>query len=292
MINKGFSYIGIFFLFTLSLLPFQILYILADLLYYPLYYIFGYRKDVVRENLINSFPEKTIREVIDIEKKYYKYLTTLIIEVIKMSTVSEKEISKRVNFKNLELLKAYLDRGESILGSSGHYGNWEWGMIVFGLKIKQPKYVIYKPLRNILFDNWFRDIRSKLGNTLIAMRQTLRVISSTKNETNIFLFASDQTPLKEESHYWINFLNQPTAVLMGLEKIAIQTKRPVFYFKTRIIKRGYYEVDCVPLCLNPERSVAHEITDLNFKFLEDMIIKEPEYWLWSHRRWKHKPVSV
>jgi KDO2-lipid IV(A) lauroyltransferase len=290
MINKGFSYIGIIFLFILSVLPFSIIYFLAYLLYYPLYYLFRYRRPVVRGNLLNSFPEKTLSEIVKIEKDFYRYLITLILEIIKMSTISEFEIKKRVKFINTELLQSYLDQGQSVLGSSGHYGNWEWGMIRFGILIKQPKYVIYKPLRNRTFDKWFFDMRSKFGNTLIAMRQTLRTLANTKDKPTVFLFASDQTPLKEESHYWIDFLNQPTAVLLGLEKIALQTNRPVFYFKTRVVKRGYYEIDCVPLCLNPAQSVEHEITDKNFKFLEDLINNQPAYWLWSHRRWKHKPI--
>jgi KDO2-lipid IV(A) lauroyltransferase len=291
MINKGFSYIGIFFLFILSVLPFPMLYLLAYLLYYPLYYLFGYRRKIVRENLLNSFPEKKLSEIIKIEKDFYKYLITLILEIIKMSSISEPEIKKRVKFINTELLQSYLDQGQSVLGSSGHYGNWEWGMIRFGLLIKEPKYVIYKPLSNLSFDKWFLDMRSRFGNTLVSMRQTLRMLAGTKNMVTVFLFASDQTPLKEESNYWINFLNQPTAVLLGLEKIALQTNRPVFYFKTKIIKRGYYEIDCVPLCLNPAQSIDHEITDLNFKFLEDLIKDQPAYWLWSHRRWKHKPIE-
>jgi KDO2-lipid IV(A) lauroyltransferase len=121
------------------------------------------------------------------------------------------------------------------------------------------------------------------------MRQTLRALTESKDRSTIFCFASDQTPLREESTYWVNFLNQPTAILLGLEKIAKRTNRPVFYMRVRVLKRGYYEVECVPLCLNPADYELHEITNLHVQLLEEIIKEEPAYWLWSHRRWKHKP---
>ncbi len=286
MIKKGFSYISIFFLYLISLLPLVLLHFFARLMYYPLYYLFGYRRKVVRDNLLKSFPEKELKEMIKIEKTFYKYLTDLIVEIIKMYTISEKELLKRVKFKNLNRVEAYFNKGESVLACTGHYGNWELCMLALGASLSAPAYVIYKPLNNNIFEDWFRKIRTRFGNRFVAMRQTLRMVVATKDTPTMFCFASDQTPTREETQYTLAFLNQPTAVLLGLEKIAIQTNRPIFYFDVISVKRGYYEVDCLPLCLVPAATEGHEITDLLFKFLAKTIQKEPAYWLWSHRRWK------
>lgn len=286
MIKKGFSHIGIFFLYVLSLLPLAILLFFARLLYYPLYYIIGYRKKVVRENLEKSFPEKSKAEIIQIEKTFYKYFADLVFEIIKMSTISKKELLSRVKFTNLELIEAYFKKGESVLACTGHYGNWELCMLALGANLSAPEYVIYKPLSNKVFEDWFLKMRSQFGNVFIPMRQTLRAVIATKDSPTMFCFASDQTPTREEAQYALHFLNQSTAVLLGLEKIALQTNRPVFYFDVISVKRGYYEVNCVPLCLTPKATTQHEITDLLFKALEKRINQSPPFWLWSHRRWK------
>lgn len=286
MIKKGFSHISIFFLCVLSLLPLSLLLCFARLLYYPLYYIIGYRKKVVRGNLQKSFPEKELNEIIKIEKTFFKYLADLVFEIIKLNTISEKELRKRVKFNNLEQIEAYFSKGESVLACTGHYGNWELCMLALGISTSATEYVIYKPINNKIFENWFQKMRTRYGNVFVAMRQTLRVIIATKDQATMFCFASDQTPVKDEVQYELHFLNQPTAVLLGLEKIALQTNRPIFYFDVACIKRGYYEVNIVPLCLDPKATQGHEITDLLFSFLAKTINKEPAYWLWSHRRWK------
>lgn len=286
MIKKGFSHISILFLYVLSLLPLSILHILARLFYYPLYYIIGYRKKVVRENLEKSFPEKNRKEIILIEKTFYKYFADLVFEIIKLSTISKAELLKRVKFKNLEQIESYFSKGESVLACTGHYGNWELCMLALGVNLSAPEYVIYKPLSNKVFENWFLNFRTRFGNIFVVMRQTLRMVIATKDTPSMFCFASDQTPTRDEVQYTLHFLNQPTAVLLGLEKIALQTNRPIFYFDVMSVKRGYYEVDCLPLCLEPKTTAEHEITHLLFKFLENRITISPAFWLWSHRRWK------
>ncbi|MFD0941307.1 lysophospholipid acyltransferase family protein [Pedobacter boryungensis] len=287
MIKKGFSHIGIFFLSILSLLPLPVLYFFARLLYYPLYYIIGYRKAVVRGNLVKSFPEKNREEIINIEKTFYKYLADLIFEIVKMGSISKKELRKRVKFHNLEAIETYFKKGESVLACTGHYCNWELSMLALGDAASATEYVIYKPINNEVFENWFNKIRTRFGNVFVAMRQTLRAIIATKDTPTMFCFASDQTPVKHETQYVLEFLNQRTAVLLGLEKIALQTNRPIFYFEVKRVKRGYYEVEVMPLCLNPKETQGHEITDLLFEFLEKTIKHEPAFWLWSHRRWKY-----
>jgi len=292
MIKKGFSYIGIYFLYGLALLPLPILYVFSFIIYYILYYTSGYRRKVVRENLLNSFPHKELSEIIAIEKEYYKYLCNLIVEIIKMPLISKKELSKRFKFNNLHLIQDRLLKGESVIACSAHYGNWEWGMLAFGLNLAKTKYVIYKPLNNKVFDVWFYNMRARFGNTPVAMKQTLRTVAGSRKTTSVFCFASDQTPIKEPTSHWLTFLHQPTAVFSGPEKIAVQTNRPVYYLRVTVIKRGYYEVDCIPIIEHPKEAAEHEITAAQFKILEDHINAKPQYWLWSHRRWKHKPEVI
>ncbi|WP_169502565.1 lysophospholipid acyltransferase family protein [Pedobacter sp. SG918] len=291
MIKKGISHLGIFFLGVLSLFPLSVLYILADGAYLLLYFVFGYRRKVVRENLLNALPDKSLNEIILIEKRFYRYLASLIFEIVKMNGISKEEIEKRFIFKNKAQVQTYLDRGESVLICSAHYGNWEWGTLGIGLNFQADHYPIYKPLTNPIFDNWFKKVRSRFGNKLIAMRQTMRALQASKGKPSIFSFGNDQAPSKDESHYWTTFLHQPSSVQLGIEKIAKRTGQPIFYFKINVLKRGFYNVDCVPLCLNPAETTEFEITELHTRFLEQMIKEKPEYWLWSHKRWKYKPKT-
>lgn len=291
MINKSLSYAGIFLLNTISYLPLFLLYRLADLFYLLIFYVFKYRRKVVKENLYHSFPDKSCAELNAIEKEYYKFLSALFVEVIKMKSISKRELLKRVKFKNVDLVEAYLKNNESVLFCSSHYGNYEWVCMAIGLNFTGAHYPIYKPLSSHTFDNWFFTMRSRFGNNMVAMRQTLRAIQSSKEMATMFTFGIDQAPPKGETNYWTKFLNQETAVLLGIEKIAKKTNRPVFYLKIKYLKRGYYEVDCVPLCLHPKETAAFEITEMHTHFLEEMIKEEPAYWLWSHRRWKNKPEN-
>ncbi|RZL34636.1 MAG: lauroyl acyltransferase [Pedobacter sp.] len=291
MIKNVFSKIGIFLLTALSLLPLQLLYVLANGAYILLYYVFGYRRKVVRENLINSFPEKPISEIKSIEKRYYKFLASLVFEIIKMRSISKTQLNKRVKFKNTDLVEVYLKNKESVLFCSSHYGNYEWVCMAIGLNFSGEHYPIYKPLSSETFDKWFLNMRSRFGNKMVAMGQTLRAIQTSKGTANMFTFGSDQAPSKEDSTYWTTFLNQEASIQLGIEKIAKKTNRPVFYLKINYLKRGYYEVDCVPICLHPAATAEFEITEMHTQFLQEMIKEEPSYWLWSHRRWKHKKAK-
>jgi len=289
MINKSLSYIGIFLLNALSVLPLFLLYKIADVFYLLIFYVFKYRRKVVKENLYHSFPDKSADELNAIEKEYYKFLSSLFVEVIKMKSISKKELNKRVKFKNTDLVEAYLQNNESVIFCSSHYGNYEWVCMAIGLNFSGEHFPIYKPLSSEVFDQWFFNMRSKYGNQMVAMRQTLRAIQGSKDKATMFTFGCDQAPSRGESIYWTDFLNQKASVQLGVEKIAKKTNRPVFYLKINCIKRGYYEVDCVPICLDPKQAAAYEITELHTRFLEEMIAEKPDYWLWSHRRWKYKP---
>lgn len=280
---------GIILLNSLSRLPLSILYFFAGFLYFIIYDILHYRKKVVRENLRNAFPDQTAAELKTIEKAYFRHLSRIMVEIFKMRTISAKELSARVQFKNLDDINAYLDRGQSILLCSPHYGNWEWSVMALGLHVKSHIYTIYKPLSNEIFDKWFYQMRNRYGNTMVPMRNTLRAIKNTEGETSIFCFANDQAPPKEESHYWVDFLHQPTSFHLGVEKIAQKTGRPVFYAAMKNIRKGYYEMEFIPIALNPGEVPPRVITDRYAGTLEKTLNAAPSYWLWSHKRWKHKP---
>jgi len=292
MIKEGLSRLVIFFLYLLSLLPFWILYLLSDFLYLVIFYIIGYRRKVVQENLRNAFPNKSEKERKDIEKKYFKYLADLVVETIKLITISEKEVIKRVKATNSDLVETYFQQGKSIIGAVGHYCNWEMAAHRFSFLTEYKRIIVFKPLSNKRADDFFTKVRGRFGAILVPMRKTLRTIAEYRNELTFTVLVSDQTPVQHEAHYFTTFLNQPTAVFLGVEKIAKMTDSAVVFCDIRRVKRGYYEYTLVPMTDNAKDSEPYEITNTHVKYLEMMINRQPEFWLWSHRRWKFKPEDV
>ena len=249
-----------------------------------------YRRKVVRTNLCNSFPEKSLREIVAIERKYYKHLADLTIELYKLWHVSEATIRKRCVFKNTALPQSYFDEGRSVIGVLGHYGNWEW-MSSYSLWETDADFLaLYKPIRNKVTNRMMQQIRSRFGAVLVAKDDTLRVIARYRSENRLFLagFIGDQTPNGHNLNFWTQFLNQDTPVLLGTEKIARKYNIPVVSVRMRKVKRGYYEVEFVDVCANPAELPQGKITEMHTRLLESFIKEEPQYWLWSHKRWKHK----
>ena len=279
-------------LFLLSLLPFWILYLFSDILYFLLFHIIKYRRKVVELNLKNSFPEKTVADRLDIEKKFYKHLSDLILESIKTLSISPKSMKKRFVFSNLNELTKYFEQGKSVIAVSGHYGNWEWGPLATAYELKEKVLVVYKPLSDKRFDNLINKMRSRFGAILVPMKHTLRKIIEYNTQPHVLVLVGDQTPPREESQYFINFLNQPTAIFLGVEKIAVRTNKPVIYFSINKTKRGYYECLIKPLVEIPDQTKEYEITNIHTQVLENIIRKNPEYWLWSHKRWKFSPDNL
>jgi KDO2-lipid IV(A) lauroyltransferase len=192
-------------LYLISLLPFPVLYFFSDILYILLYYILKYRRKVVSNNLLNSFPEKTKSELEQIEKRFYRYLADLMLESVKTISISANEIKKRFVFKNLELLTKHLQNGRSVIAVSGHYGNWEWGPVAIGLELKEKVLVVYKPLSDKRFEGLMNSMRSRFGSVMVPMKLTLRKVIEYKNEPNVLVLVGDQTPTREESQYFTNF---------------------------------------------------------------------------------------
>ncbi|PJJ79183.1 lysophospholipid acyltransferase family protein [Mucilaginibacter auburnensis] len=290
MLTKILSKLGIAMLYLISFLPFWLLYKISDLLFIVLYHVMHYRRDVVQANLRNSFPEKNGAELKVIEKEYYSYLADLSVETVKLFTISEKEVMKRMRCTNFDLIQGYFAQGKSVIGALGHYGNWELAAHCLSLLTQtERRIIVYKPLTNKTFDNAFIKVRSRFGATLVAMQNTMRTLVSYKKETTISVLVSDQTPVQSEANYFTEFLNQPTAVFLGVEKLSKLLNNVVVFCDIRRIKRGYYTVTFVPLFDDAKNTAEYEITREHVRYLENVIKQEPAYWLWSHKRWKFTP---
>lgn len=290
--NKSLSGLSTFLLKLISRLPFWFLYLLADLLFIILFYVIRYRRKVTQSNLANAFPEKTTRERARIEKKYYHFLADMILESLKMASLSAEEICLHCILTNPQEVQRHFDRGQSVLLASGHYANWEWANLALALGFDEKLLVIFKPLTDKEFGEYLNDMRSRFGALMVPMKLTLRKIVELKNQKYMFGFASDQTPTRHESQYFTNFLNQPTAVFLGIEKIAKTTGQPVVFLHIDRIKRGYYTYTFTTLVEVPALTKEYEITDLHTQKLEQIIRRKPELWLWSHKRWKFKPQEI
>lgn len=290
--NKSLSWLNTFLLNLVSHLPFWLLYLLADLLFFILFYLVKYRRKVTQTNLRNAFPEKPDDELKKIEKQYYRFLADMILESLKMSTISAAEVRKRCRLTNPDEVQRHYDQGRSVLLASGHYANWEWANLALALGFKERLLVIFKPLSNKSFGEHLNRLRSRFGATMVSMKHTLRKIVELKNERYMFGFASDQTPTRHESQYFTRFLNQATAVFLGIEKISKTTDQPVVFLHIDRVKRGYYEYTFTTLVEDPSATLEYEITNLHTQKLEQIIRQKPELWLWSHKRWKFTPEEI
>ena len=285
--------IGFYFFYTIiwiiTLLPFRVLYLLSDLLFILVYYFPSYRRKVVYTNLKNSFPEKTEKELRLIEKKFYKHLPDLFIETFKAAHMSNKQIMKHFTFTNLEIFEKLHNEGRDMAAILGHYNNWEW-LLCLPLSVKHNTVSIYKPLHNKFFDRQLNKIRTRNGMVLTPMSSIVREIINNKknNKRSMYAFLSDQTPAGGDIRYWTKFLNQDTPVFLGAEKIALKYDMAVVFFNIQKIKRGYYNLNVELLFEHTKDLPEYAVTNAHVKRLEEIIIDKPEYWIWSHRRWKHK----
>lgn len=290
------SYILYALLWGFSLLPLKILYFFSDISYFGMYYMVRYRRKVVRTNLLKAFPERNLAEIKIIEKRYYRHLCDLFMELYHMWHMSEQQIRRHCVFTNPQLIGKYFDQGKSVIGVLGHYGNWEW-MASYSLWMPQDIdfFTLYKPLHDRVADRIMRNIRSRFKACPVPKNDILRRIVENRRNGRLFLagFIGDQTPNSGNLHFWMDFLNQDTPVLIGTEKIARKFDLPVISLRMRKVKRGYYEVDFVEVCENPRELPEGELTRRHTRLLEQYIREVPELWLWSHRRWKHsRPQEV
>lgn len=284
-----------FILYIHALLPFKVLYILSDILYFWAYKVIGYRLKVVRENLQSSFPDKSKEELKIIEKEFYHNFCDYFVETIKLLHVSNEEIQRRFVFKNMDIVHNLMKEGNSGIMFLGHYGNWEWVPSI-NLLFNDGSLLaqIYRPLKNKVFDKIFLKIRSRFGSLGIPKNNTLRAILNFKNEGQKMLvgFMSDQTPSPGNIHYWTEFLNHETGVYTGVERIAKKTGFFVTYLDIVKEGRGKYTAYVKLITDNPKNEPEFAITEKYIREMEATILRNPAYWLWTHKRWKHKKENI
>jgi Kdo2-lipid IVA lauroyltransferase/acyltransferase len=285
--------IGFYFFYVINwvitLLPIRVLYVFSDFLYLILYYFLSYRRKVVAQNLRNSFPEKSSEELKVIEKKFYRHLADLMIEILKLTHMSREQTLKRMKIINVELLERLYAEGRDVIAVIGHYNNWEWlKSLVFHTKYQTVS--IYKPLQNKRFDNFLLDLRNREGMILTPMSLIVREILEARKagRRSIYSFITDQTPPGTDIKYWTNFLSQDTHVYLGVEKIASKYDMAVVFFNVQKLSRGYYNYTVELLFEHTSGLPEYAITERHVRRLEEIIREKPEYWIWSHRRWKHK----
>jgi KDO2-lipid IV(A) lauroyltransferase len=272
----------------ISILPFPVLYFISDGLYLIFFYIVGYRKKVVMSNLERSFPEMTDLERKAIAKKFYRHFTDLIVESLKVFTISNAEAQSRVKWIGLELFDKYYAQGRSIIGVSGHYGNWEVAAITFDQLIKHQGIALYKPLTNKFLDSKVISSRTRFGLAVMHNRKVKEEFERLKNVLHATVFLIDQSPSPHSKPTWIKFLGQDTAVLNGAERYAVDYNYPVLYIHAAKPRRGYHVFTVLEVCAQPADTLPGEITEMTNGILEKFIRERPELWLWSHRRWKHQ----
>ena len=269
-----------------SLLPYPLLYRLSDFFYVIFYYLIGYRKKVVYQNLNLCFPDKSKAEIISLQKKFYRHFCDLVLESLKNFSITSEQAQERMEQINVNAINQYFEKGRSVLIAGGHYGNWEWAGPSFSINRLYQLVVIYRPLSNPYFERMMVRMRTRFGTQITEAQQTLRRMIADKGKLTATAFIADQTA-SPESAYWTTFLNQDTAVFNGPEKLARKFDYPVVYFHVSRPRRGYYELKPELLFEHPGKTTENEILETFTRKLETDILNNPTIWLWSHRRWKH-----
>ncbi|SFN80611.1 KDO2-lipid IV(A) lauroyltransferase [Bizionia echini] len=276
-------------LWLVSILPFRLLYAFSDGLFIIIYHIIGYRKKVVKENLKLAFPNKSEAELNRIRKKFYHHLCDMVMESIKSMTISEAEMKKRFTFSNVEVVQNLEKENRSIALMCAHYGSWEW-IFILQTYLNNKGYAIYKRLANTYFDKLVKRIRAKYNSHLITTKESIPILMETKRQGKVTIcgFVSDQSPKAEKAFHWNKFMGITVPVHTGAEMLAKKLDMSVVFFGVKKLKRGYYETTFKTLAYNPNEYPNYQITDKFLDLVEEQIHEAPEYYLWTHKRWKHR----
>ncbi len=276
-------------LWLISRLPFRILYFISDIVYQLLYHVVGYRKKVVRNNLALVFPEKSDLERLRIEKKFYKHLCDIFLEMAKTLGISNRQMHKRYVFTNVEVLQKLESEGKNTMIMMPHYASWEW---VFSLnsQLNSRAYAIYQVIQNKYFDKLVRDIRGKYGTTLIRTTESRKIIKDAKKEGQLITVGiiSDQSPMLNRTRHWAKFMNITVPIHVGGEELCKVLDMIPIYLKVEKLKRGYYQGTFKVLSEKPTEVEGYKISEAFLKEVEKSIYEAPEYYFWTHKRWKHK----
>lgn len=276
-------------LYLISILPFRLLYLFSDFVYVLVYHVFGYRKKVVRANIALALPHLSEKERIHIEKASYHHLCDMFLEMIKTMTISIEDIEKRFVFKNIELYKEFEKSGKSVALMCAHYASYEW-VISINSKADFAGYAIYKRINNKYFDNLVKKIRSRFEAHLITTKQAIPTIESNEMAgiKGLYGFASDQSPQLKSKTYWSTFMGVEVPVHTGAEMLAKRFDMTVVFLKVKKVKRGFYEAEFELLSDHAPAVPDYQITETFLRKVEQQIMEAPEFYLWTHKRWKHK----
>ena len=284
-------------LWLLSLLPLRALYVLSDLIYLLVYHVAGYRKRLVRRHLADSFPEKSEAERRQIERAFYRWFCDYLVETVKLLTISHSQIRRRMVFKGTEIIDEIVESGQSCALYLGHYCNWEWiTSMPLWVSPKAQCGQIYHALENADFDRIFLTLRQRMGAVCIPMAETLRRLAAYRQQKQpvVIGYISDQVPFWNNIHHWLTFLHHDTPVLTGTERLARTAGHAVLYVDITRPRRGYYEAEIKLIARDPRQTKDYELTDAYFRMLEASIRRAPQYWLWTHNRWKrsHEEFNI
>lgn len=281
------------FFYLISLVPMRILYLFSDIMFFIVYRCIGYRRKIVFENLENAFPEKDKAELKRIAEQFFRNMIDSFIETFKLLSASSAFLQKRVT-ANWQILEELQKSGRNCQLHLGHTFNWEWGHQVLQMNTAYQVLVVYGPLSNRAFEKLLLKIRTKFGSAFIPASDMKNSIAGYANTQYLLGLVADQSPGKPQQAYWLNFLNQPTAFIPGPEKAARNLDIPVLFVSIYKPSRGHYHAEIIMASEHPALLTTGELTLMYAHFIEESIRKQPENWLWSHRRWKHtyKPEYV
>jgi KDO2-lipid IV(A) lauroyltransferase len=275
-------------LWFISILPFRLLYLLSDFICLWVYTIFGYRKSTVRKNLALTLPHLNTRERLIIERKFYTHLCDMFLEMIKTMNISEAEINRRFIITNIELINEYERKGKSVVIMCAHYASWEW-LINIAKKMNFRSIGIYKKMNNKYFDKLIQDIRSRLKAELVETKKSMELMEYNEKMgiKGFYGFASDQSPQLSRAKHWDQFMGFEVPVYTGAEMLAKKLDMNILFIRVMKVKRGFYEATIVPLVDHPREYPDYQITSLFLKEVEKQILAAPEFYFWTHKRWKH-----
>ena len=289
----------------LARLPFGVLYAISDFLYILIYRVVRYRVKIARNNIRTAFPHKSEKECREIERKFYKHFADYIVETIKLLHITDEEMRRRMQYFDVSLVDESLSKGKSSAIYAGHYANWEWLPSITLWSAYSPEAVsfgqIYRPLKNVWFDEFLLKLRGRFHSVCIAKSNSLRHLLKDKinGKLTVTGFISDQHPAPNDNKHVLRFLNHDTAFITGSELIAQRLGLDVYYFDVEKIKRGYYTTTIRKITCNAAEQTPGAITDAYVALLEKSIERQPELWLWTHARWKnpvgntpHSPISI
>lgn len=276
-------------LWLISILPFRIFYWFSDCVYFVVYYIIGYRKKVVRTNLALALPHLNDAERKKIEKKFYQHMCDMFLEMIKTMSISPEEMEKRFHVTNIDLILDYAKKGKSVILVASHYASYEW-LLTINPKLGFQGVAVYKKLANPYFDKLIRKIRSKYNCEMIPTKNAIPLMAQNQREGKLSLYglASDQSPKLDRIFHSNDFMGIEVPVHTGAEMLAKKYDLSVIMVKVKKVKRGYYEATFLTLADNPKDYEDFKITEMYIKEVEKQIYEAPEYYLWTHKRWKHR----